>query len=818
MIENRKNQTALVLNDKRISYEELLSEIGIYTRISENLPGKKVAIFAENSLEWIYIFYSSWYNGNINIPIDFMSTPSELAYIIDDSDVDVLFVSRKTNEVWKKASKLSQNQPLVYIIENIENNKPTVISEMPKYNQEDTALIIYTSGTTGSPKGVMLSYKNILVNIDAVSVGVPIYRENQEVLVVLPLHHILPLLGSIIAPLYIGGTCVMTPSLQSDDVMKTLADNKVNLIIGVPRFYSLIIKGIRAKINKSPIAKLLFNIASVVKSKSFSKLIFKKVHEGLGGHVEHLVCGGAAVDREIEKDINTLGFSFLVGFGMTESAPMITFPRPGNTRLGASGQSLPNSEIKIQSGEILVRGPQVMKGYYNKPKETAAVIKDGWLYTGDLGKIDKDGFLFITGRKKEIIVTESGKNINPNEIEFKLINTDEVISEIGVYYEDNILKAIIFPNFARIKSEGIINLNDYLRNNVIEKYNQTVSPYKRIRKFSIIQDELPKTRLGKIKRYELPKLAISDKKNKKIKIAEPDFPEYQMLTEYLSSEKGITISPNDHLELDLGLDSLDIVELQVFIYSCFGITLAPDVILEHSNIEKLAKYLKDKKTKLEIESVKWSEIFKEKFELKLPRTWFTHTTSKVLSRWLFSIYFRIKGEGTEKIPDGPVILAPNHQSFFDGLLVGMYMKNKLFKKTYFYAKKKHFNKKIKQFFAHRNNIILVDINKDLKESLLKMAEVLKNGNNLIIFPEGTRSQDGSLGDFKKTFAILSRELNVPVVPVAINGAQKALPKGKWFPRPFKEISVKFLDPIYPKGQNYDTLKENVRQAIANAFH
>ncbi len=818
MFLKRHDKTALVLKDTKISYPDLFDRIESLRPMLREKPSKKIAVFSENRLEYIYALYASWFEGNIFVPIDFMSQPDEVAYILNDAKPDVVFTTDSNLPILQKA--IPQVEHPIEII-NFDSIKDLELvasnSEFPDVDMEDTALIIYTSGTTGSPKGVMLTFRNLHANIVAVT-EVGLFDINSNVLVLLPLHHILPLLGSVIVTLYIGGIATLSPSLQSPDVMETLEKNDLTMIIGVPRFYSMVRNGIKAKIDGSIITKSIFKLAEIVDSRAFSKKIFKKVHDKIGHSMRFLVCGGAAIDEEVSKDYRTLGFELLVGFGMTEAAPMITFPRPGKAVINASGSAMPNTEIKIVDGEVIARGPQMMKGYYKRPAETAEVLKDGWLHTGDLGYIDEDGNLFITGRKKEIIVTEAGKNINPNEIEFKILEMSSQISEIGVYMEDNILKSIITPNFRELKEEGVVSIEEHILHGVIEKYNSKVAPYKRIKRISCISDELPRTRLGKIKRHELAGLAQKKSKSDKIEIKEPTFKEYELIRNFINSEKNITVLPTDHLELDLGLDSLDTVSLQVFINTTFGLNITPEKFLDHPTIEQLAKYVADKKQKIEVDNVKWSEIFKEKVELKLPKSWFTHSFFKYASRIFFSLYFRVKAEGKEKLPDTPFILAPNHQSYFDGMFVSMFLKRNVFKKTYFYAKKKHVNNLIFKFLANTNNVIVVDINKDLKQSLQKMAEVLKKGKNLIIFPEGTRSRDGELGSFKKTFAILSAELGVPIVPVAIDGAYKAMPKGAKIPRPFKEIKVKYLDPIYPSNFDYDNIKDRVYESVTKALN
>jgi long-chain acyl-CoA synthetase len=806
------NKTAMILRDQMISYKELIRNVNSFSSILPKNDLSKVAIFSENGFEWVYSFYSVWKKKAIAVPIDHMSAASDVAFILNDCKPEVIFYSDSTKETCDKAV-----EQLDYKIEkiNIDEIKITQLSsdeEFPEPNPNDTAVIIYTSGTTGSPKGVMLSYDNLLVNIEAVTTDVEIYKMEDRVMILLPLHHIFPLIGTLVAPLSVGSTVVLSPSMASEDIMATLQNNAVTIIIGVPRLYNLIRKGIRDKINKSGIAKFLFKIAEKKNSLNFSRKVFGSVQKKFGGHIKYMVCGGAALDKEVCKDYLTLGFEVLEGFGMTECAPMITFTRPGKVMPGSAGQPLKTNEVKVIDGEIVNRGRNVMQGYYNRPEETAAILKDGWLYTGDLGHLDDDKRIFITGRKKEIIVLSNGKNINPEEIENKILEMSEVITEIGVFEKADMLHAVIFSDYQKAKELGIENVEEMLKWEVIDKYNQSVTPYKKVMKFSLMKEALPRTRLLKLKRFLFPQLEMISKEKAEA-ITEPEFQEYKLIRDFLKELKDITIHPSDHLEIDLGLDSLDKVNLGVFLESNFGLKFTENELVSFPNLVRLAENVRDKKTKLSVEAIDWGKIFNEHLDLKLPKSWFTHNFMKNGAKIFLKLYFRLKGEGIENLPDGPFILAPNHQSFFDGLFVAVFLKNKLMKKTYFYAKEKHVQNKILKFIAAKNNVIVMDLS-DLKTSLQKMAEVLKRGKNIIIFPEGTRTQTGKIGDFKKTFAILSRELNVPIVPVAINGAYDALPRGAHFPRPWKKIKVKFLKPVSPENLTYDSLKEIVQSKVS----
>ena len=383
--------------------------------------------------------------------------------------------------------------------------------------------------------------------------------------------------------------------------------------------------------------------------------------------------------------------------------------------------------------------------------------------------------------------------------------------------KDDTMQAAIYPDFQKIKEKGILNLEEFFRWEVIDGYNQKSASYKKIHKFLLLKEELPKTRLGKIQRFRLTDLTDERTDYSKTGQPEPEYEEYQVIRNFLEEQGKNDIAPDDHFEIDLGLDSLDKVSLITFLQSTFGIELSEDVLLHHPTIEKLSLFMKEKKNKFSVEAVKWGEIFKEKVELHIPRRWFTHSIFKNSSKIFLSLYFRLKGEGTENLPDSPFILAPNHQSYFDGLFVSAFLKNGIMKNTYFYAKEKHVPYRWLKGIATRHNIIIMDINRDLKQSLQKLAEVLRRGKNIIIFPEGTRTRTGNLGSFKKAFAILSRELNIPVVPVSIKGAFEALPRGSKIPKPWKKIMVKFHQPIYPGDHNYDSLTVQVYQKLETEF-
>jgi long-chain acyl-CoA synthetase len=635
------------------------------------------------------------------------------------------------------------------------------------------------------------------------------------VLVLLPLHHILPLQGTLLMPLCLGATSIFSPSIASEDIIATLQKHAITLIIGVPRLFTLIRNGIKGKINQSKIARLLFATAEKVNSLGFSRILFRSVQKKFGGQVRYMACGGAAIDEDVIRDFRTLGFELLCGYGMSETAPMISFTRPASHRRDAAGQIMPANEVRIVDGEITVRGANVMQGYFERPEETAEAMEGGWLHTGDLGHVDEDNYIYITGRRKELIVLPNGKNINPAEIEAKLVAMSPAVAEAGVVMHNGTLQVLLLPNFAQLRDEGVLNIEEYLRWHVVDKYNRKATPYKRLLKLTIVKEPLPKTRLGKIKRHEMDQLMEAQDRRDQAPVEEPDTEQYRAIRDYLAAQAKHPVRPDDHLEIDLALDSLDKVALQTFLESAFGVAFSEEDLIDCSTPAKLAERVAAQSTSLAATAVKWGEILREKVSVTLPKSGFLHVWINRAAGLFLHTYFRLRGKGLENLPDGPCILAPNHQSFMDGLLVSTFLGKRTLRRTYFYAKAEHIRRWWLKLLARTNNVIVTDINRNLKESLQKLAAALKQGRNVIIFPEGTRSRDGRLGDFKRTFAILGRELNVPIVPIAIKGAYEAMPAGRWLPRPFRHIDVTFLPPVYPGDETYDALAERVQAEVAD---
>ena len=805
-------KTALIYRGEEISYRDLISKIDSMATLVDILPGDRVAIFSENRPEWIYAFFAVLKRGGIVVPIDFMSTPDELLYIIKDCEPKILFHSNITKDTLLKAMEREDIKIDTINFDSFLYPKPYEKSiNVSKY---DTAVILYTSGTTGSPKGVMLTYKNIISNIEGID-DFNVASKEDKTLAILPFHHAYPLVTSMIYPLHIGATIVFLDKLSPEDIMEKLQKYGITILIGVPRLYNLFHRRIKEGIDKNIVGKILFNILKPVPSKKIKRIVFKKVHKAFGGNLRYMVSGGAKLDIEVAKFLDNLGFTIIEGYGLTETSPISTINPPKKIRLGSVGIPIRDVRVRIsEEGEVLIRGVNVMKGYYKKEEETKKVIKNGWLYTGDLGYMDEEGYLYITGRAKDIIVLSTGKNVNPEEIESLILKEFKEIRETGIIEKDGTLHAIIYPDFDLLKEKGVVNIGEYIKWEVIDKVNKKLPEWKRIQGFTVVNRELPKTRLGKLKRFLLKEFLQKETVPKK-EAEELNTETGKLIKKFLSNLSGKEVYPDSHIEIDLGIDSLGKVELLSFIEKNFGVKISEEELAKNSTVLEIIQLIESKEAKnIKSEEFSWDKILTEGKVHKLPDYKFIYLLGRKLMKLLFLIYNRaeiIIPEGI-KIPDKPFIIAPNHASYIDSFALASLLPEDIAKDTYFLGEEAYFKSPITSLFGKLAHVITVNIQKNLKESLQKAGWALRLGKVLVIFPEGARTRDGRLLPFKKGFAILSKELNAPVIPTALIGTYEVMSVNDTFPKP-RKIRIVMGNPLYPEGLSYDEIVERTQKEV-----
>jgi len=820
MFLNRGDRLALVdFNDKKINYTELVNNVKYY---SENVVTAEKddfgLILMENRPEWIYTYFALWDRKAVPIALDSTSNGKEILYVLEDSGPKFIICSDETEKNVKEAVSLyDKGQVTIINVDShlIDENKMEIIKkgdfELENPEGDSIATMLYTSGTTGFPKGVMLTFNNLSSELEGLEKK-NLLEPSDQILALLPFHHVLPLTATVLIILKYQASIVFVKKIASKEILEALDKNNVTALVGVPRVFKLFYDGIKQQIDSKFIMRTIYKLMTKIKSFKIRRKVFTKVHEKFGGELTFIVSGGAKLDPEIGEFYETLGIYVQEGYGLTETSPVIAVNTRKERKIGTVGKKLDNIEAKIVDEELWVKGPIVMKGYYNKPEKTAEVItEDGWFKTGDLASIDDEGYITIRGRRNSMIVLSNGKNIDPEKLENKVIEkSKKLIKELGVFGHNDKLVAIIVPDLLECRKQGITNIKAYIKN-IVEDYNLTVHNYEKILDYKLYEEELPKTRVGKLRRFMLPELYLKTNVKKK-KVEEPDNEVYRLLKDYIKKLKGIEAQPEENLELEIGMDSLDIVEFFAYVENSFGIQLDEEKFSEISNLKSLSEYINEKATKIESGEVDWKKIIEAAPPVEEKNRWATRVLRPLFDLTI-KLYFRLKRVDRDKLSNKPQIFVSNHQSFIDSLVLGSLLPAGILYNTIFLAIDWYFKKGILKLLVSHGNVVLIDINKNIKKSVEEIAGNVKAGKNVLIFPEGARTKDGKVAEFKKVFAIIAKELNVDVQCLGIKGAFEAYSRYMKFPKP-KKIEVAVLEKFKPEG-TYDEIVEKARNIIKN---
>lgn len=491
--------------------------------------GDRVSILSENRTEWAVTYLAAVSIGAIAVPIDRDLVVREICQVLIIARPKFLICSQHYLSLLTVHREDFLDLQYVICMDDLRTEADLTFEELLErgdqallagdvafeevvVKEEDVASIIFTSGTTGSSKGVMLTHGNLSANVMAISKFVSI--RNGVALSVLPLHHTYECTAGLLVALYQGCTICHAESLRR--IPENLRETQATVLLGVPLLFESLYRRIENAIqengrHKFQIAKGIAAACEGIFGLNLRRRLFRKVHQNLGGHLELFISGGAAINPEVSKGFRDLGIDCIQGYGLTESAPIISVNRVDCLKDDSVGLPLPGFDIRIENGEIVVRGPSVMKGYYLNEEATKETIKNGWLYTGDLGYLDEDGFLHISGRRKSVIVTPNGKNIYPEEIEMTL-NQSPFILESLVWggpeeTPDKVeVHAIVVPEMETFDSRyGPADYDEEKVKEVlieeVKKYCKGLAPYKRVKNIVVRSQEFEKTTTRKIKRY-----------------------------------------------------------------------------------------------------------------------------------------------------------------------------------------------------------------------------------------------------------------------------------------------------------------------------
>ena len=492
--------------------------------------GDRIAVVSENRPEWVLTYLAAVCSGWIVVPVDKDLREHEIRHLLHFSGARVLVGGREDLRELAAPEPGAETAPLVVAMDEQVRDRDLTFAEALAHGAgrldqgdrrfadatvtpQDVAVLIFTSGTTGAPKGVMLTHENIVSNIMGTSWHVSIAHDDV-LLSVLPLHHTYESTAGFLTALYQGASVCYAEGLRR--IVDNLTETRATVMLGVPALFEAMYRRLEAGMAqqgqvKMALARGLAGAGGKLVGDGFRRRVFRKLHERLGGRLRLLISGGAAINPEVSRGFRKLGIDFVQGYGMTEFAPIISVNRIENFKDGSAGLPLPNAEVKIEQEEILVRGPCVMKGYYRNPSATQEALADGWLHTGDLGYFDRDGFLFISGRKKSVIVTPNGKNVYPEEVEAVLDQSEFVLESLvwGGPDEDPSLtevQAIVVPDSEAFDRAFQVDGWDEERaleviSREVRTCNHHLAGYKRIKKFVIRREEFEKTTTRKIKRY-----------------------------------------------------------------------------------------------------------------------------------------------------------------------------------------------------------------------------------------------------------------------------------------------------------------------------
>jgi long-chain acyl-CoA synthetase len=829
-------------------------------------PGSRLAILAANHPRWVAAYLGTIAAGHVAVPLDIAFHADQVAKLLKDSGSAILFTDAKHFATAQKAVQdlrveivLTENLPTASDTTRAHSASRATLDSMFAAGpggfkaipapQDAVAALLYTSGTTADPKGVMLTHANLMGEVKSVFATLDI-GPDDALLGILPMFHVLAQMANLMLPLTQGARVVYLETLNTTELLRALQERDITAFAVVPQFFYLIHEKIFKEIAaRGELATRLIRVFMGVNrwlrrlGLNAGRLFFGKIHATFGSKMRYLVTGGSRFDPAISGDYRDFGIDIMNAYGLTETSAAACLNLPDNIVIGSVGPALPGVEVRTLEpqpqedgppvGEIAIKGAIVMKGYWNRPDATAAVLRDGWLLTGDLGYLDSGGNLFITGRRKELIVLANGKNIYPEEIETHYLKSP-FIKEICVMGLEATpgdptterLYAVVVPNFDALKERKIVNAKEVIRYD-IEGLSTQMPSTKRVGAYEIWQEDLPRTTTRKLKRFEIEKKVRANQRTRKpddaeISTEKPLTDEEQMWLARNDVQQALAIlrerarnspeviRPADNLELDLGLDSMQRVELLSALEEKLGGDLEESQLAEIYMVRELVDAVLEsaasgKNSGGRPQFAGWQAILGEEptdpdvlaiAKQQPTREAFLY----VLSRFVQIVAldrFDLHCRGLEKLPkNGPYIICSNHQSYLDPPILASVLPFSVFRDLFEVGTSEIFGSGFMRWLARWVRVVVVDPDANLVPAMRAGAFGLRHGRILMLYPEGERSIDGTPRNFKKGAAILSIHLQVPIVPVAIEGFYDAWPRSQKF-QGFFPLKIALGDPIYP---------------------
>ena len=798
---------------RRFSYEEVGRRArGFAQRLHETglRKGDRVVFFSENRPEWIVAFWGCLLSGIVVVPIDYRASPDFLATVSRLVSAKLILTGQDVpplrDVVGPPAWRLHE-------IEWSDGTPPAV-----PIGRDDMAEIIFTSGATAEPKGVVITHRNILANIVPVEREILKYRRwgrpffPLRFLNLLPLSHMFGQAMATFIPPMLPGIVVFMRGYNPTEIEAQIKRRRISVLVSVPKILDVLRDHVVRAVPEAGTPGPPRHVA-------LRWWRYRRVHRLFGPKFWAFVVGAAPLEADLEAFWGELGFAVVQGYGLTETAPIVTLNHPFGTKRGSVGKAIAGVEVKIASdGEILVRGENVTTGYFNAAEETARAFENGWFHTGDIGDIGPDGQLFIRGRKKELIITPEGLNVFPEDVE-------RVLNHLPGVRESAVVGVPTGGTGAEERVHAVLVLDPGVDPDAVAREaNRQLADHQRIRRaITWPEPALPRTEgTRKLKRSAVREWVKSGGVPRHVRAGT------DALAALVSKYAGRSDVPANASLEELGLSSLERVELMVALEDAFQTSIDERAFSQARNVSDLRALVHRAELSLAppaepVEFPAWN------------RSWPARALRRAsLLSWILPlarVFARLRVEGREQLePIGrPVLFAANHQSHMDTPVilaalpprlryrVAPTMAKEFFKAHFFpaeHTRAERFTNGLNYYLAALffNAIPLPQREAGARQTLRYIGDVIEDGFSVLIFPEGQRTETGTIGHFRPGVGMIASRLGVPVVPVRIDGLDRVLPPSWRMARPGK-VRVAFGAPMRLTGDDYEALAKQVEDAV-----
>ena len=791
----------------RWTYDRLWEDSGRVATLLQRRgfnKGDQAILWGPNSPHWVLAFFGCLRAGVVLIPLDLRSAPDYVSRVISRTEPKLAFTSRFTpkGDVVLGVPEITFEE-LELAIADLPTPDPVSIQP------DDLAEIMFTSGTTGDPKGVMLTHRNLTANIEGISQYISV-DSSSRLLSILPLSHMYEQMGGLFFTLHSGASVTYPTSRQPTVLSRTMRERKITTMLMVPQALELLMNGIEREVSRQGKERIWKKLLKVAERTPFGlrRHLFRTVHKQFGGKLDLIVSGGAPLDRDLGRKWEMLGIKVLQGYGATEASPVISNHTMVERRPDSTGRPLPNVQVKIsEQGEILVKGDNITPGYYNAPEETAKAFEDGWYKTGDLGYFDKDGFLHIQGRVKDMIVLSSGQNVFPQDIQTVLVKHPSVKDAV----------VIGLPKGTSVEVHAALILTDPdSAKQAVDWANSQLAEQQRVRGFTVWPDEdFPRTHTLKVKNQVVIDTILSGAEQSAPSSLRPASTPPTGARDLMSiiaelSRRDLELVPDTAtLGNDLDLDSLGRIELLSAIETELGVYLDESKVSPDTTVRQLSSLVEEGSRRPPM--VKFP-AWGMRWWARMARGFFHQGAIFPL----MTLAYGLKVSGSENLAGltGPVLFASNHHLGLDNPLIFKAVTRRWRSRLAVAAAAELWSNPIWWVLNPLlGNGFPIARTGPIRPSLENLGSIMDRGWSVLIYPEGVLTVGGPMKPFMQGAGLVAVEGRVPVVPMRLDvtkfGSPSRLPllrRGR--------VEIRFGPPLtFPPGTDYQQATSTIEEAV-----